>query len=245
MTQIGRSIRIGAAAALACAAWASADTTTVTFDNGAEGWTGPSGIGGATSIVPGGGNPGANMRTVFNDFGITFGTDSNSAFIQDFTQYTQVSFGIDTRVEFLNFFGQDVSRSWVLELRDYDNVSTGYPYVSVWYNLGTISEAATNDWTTFGVTIDDPSAAALPAGWGGFGDEDPNTFEPILPADRTFASVLAGVDEVVFTTFEPGFFFGFTDHTVRIDNITVTTVPAPAALGLLGMAGLSAARRRR
>lgn len=238
-------VNMGAAALLACAAVASADTTTVTFDNGAEGWSGPSGIGGATSIVGTGGNPGANMRTVFNDFGITFRNDSNSAFVQDYTQYSEVSFSVDTQVEFLNFFGQDVSRSWVLELRDYDNVSTGYPYVSVWYNLGTISEALTGDWTTFGVTIDNPNSATLPAGWGGFGDEDPNTFEPILPADRTFASVLAGVDEMVFTTLEPGFFFGFTDHTVRIDNISVTTVPAPAALGLLGMAGLSVSRRRR
>ena len=34
--------------------------------------------------------------------------------------------------------------------------------------------------------------------------------------------MLSGVDEMAFTTLQPGFFFGFTDHTVGIDNITIT-----------------------
>ena len=72
----------------------------------------------------------------------------------------------------------------------------------------------------------DPTQTDLPQGWGGSGDEDPNTFEPILPADRTFADVLAGVDEVVFTTFVPGFFYGFTNFDLQVDNVSVRSVPA-------------------
>ncbi|MCA9281881.1 MAG: PEP-CTERM sorting domain-containing protein [Phycisphaeraceae bacterium] len=232
MTHLGTRLMGGAAALLACAAAVCAGgTTTVTFDGGAAGWSGPSGIGGATTIPATGGNPGANMRTVFNDFGITFRNDTNAAFIQNLSQYDEVTISIDTLVEFMNFFGQDVSRPWLIELRDYDNVSTGYPWVSVWFKFADISQSSTGTWTTFSVTIDDPQATALPAGWGGYGDEDPMTFEPILPADRTFADVLAGVDEIVFTTLEPGFFFGFTDHTVRIDNISITTVTPPSCPG--------------
>ncbi len=210
---------------------ASATTTTVTFDSGAEGWSGPSGIGGATTIEAAGGNPGANMRTIFNDFGITFRNDTNTAFVQDLSQYDSFTISIDTKVDFLNFFGQDVSRPWLVELRDYDNVTTGYPWVSVWFKFADISQASTGSWTTFSVTVTEPQSAALPAGWGGYGDEDPMTFEPILPADRTFADVLAGVDEIVFTTLEPGFFFGFTDHTVRIDNISIVKAAPPACPG--------------
>lgn len=230
---LSRHFKIGAGAMAisALVAAASAGTTTVTFDNGDEGWVGPTGIGGATTILPDGGNPGANMRTEFNDFGITFRNDSNAAFVHDLSQYDQVTISIDTLVEYMNFFGIDVSRPWLVEFRDYDNVSTGYPWVSVWHKFADISQADTGSWTTFSVTIDDPQSATLPPGWGGTGDEDPNTFEPILPADRTFADVLAGVDEIVFTTLEPGFFFGFTDHTVRIDNISITTVSAPSCPG--------------
>jgi hypothetical protein len=87
--------------------------------------------------------------------------------------------------------------------------------------------------------------ATLPAGWGGTGAEDPNTFEPTLPPDRTFASVLAGVDEIVFTTFKPGFFYIDEYFDVSVDNIAVTFVPEPASLSGLIAVPLLMARRRR
>jgi hypothetical protein len=64
----------------------------------------------------------------------------------------------------------------------------------------------------------------LPSGWGGTGAEDPDTFEPILPPNVTFAEVLSGVDVAVFTTLQPGFFFGFTDFDLRLDNITIARI---------------------
>lgn len=236
---------IAAITATASLAGAGVGTTTTTFSSGDEGWVGPTGLGGATTIDATGGNPGHNMHTVFNDFGITFSNDTNAAFARDYSGYDDITFSIDTKVNQINFFGIDTSRPWLIELRDYDNVSTGAPWVSVWYKFADISAAQHGDWTNFSVTIDDPTATDLPAGWGGYGDEDPGTFEPILPADRSFADVLAGVDEVAFTTLEPGFFFGFTDHDVQIDNISVTTTPAPGAAVLFATLGLGAARRRR
>lgn len=228
--------------ALASATLAEADTT-VTFDNGDEGWQGPQGIGGSTEIDPNLGNVAPSLHTVFNDFGITFSTTTNAAFLGDYTALPAVQLGLDVNTQFLNFFGQDVTRDFVVDLRDYDNPSGGYPWTSVWYNLGTL-DAADAGWHTWTVTIADTSATELPPGWGGYGAEDPKTFEPILPEDRTFASVLAGVDEIAFTTLVPGFFFGFSDHDVAVDNIFIKQVPEPSTVLLagLGVAGLVASR---
>ena len=96
---------------------------------------------------------------------------------------------------------------------------------------------------TMSVTIDDPTSEALPPGWIGFGDEDPVTFEPILPAGATFASVLASVDEFEITGAIPGFFFGSAMWDVRIDNVTVI-VPEPACCGFLLLGLLPFFRRR-
>jgi hypothetical protein len=221
-----RAVRTIAAAlgllGVACAA--QAQTTTVTFDAGAEGWVGPAGPGGSTGIVTTGGNPGANMRTVFNNFGISFVNSTNPAFRGDFTTADSVTISIDVRVENISFFGSPVSRPWVLELRDTTNPPPGYGWKSVWFLFGPISQAKSGTWRNFSVTFD-PNATALPAGWGGYGAETPNA-EPILPPGTTFRDVLAGVDAMAFTTLQPGFVFGFTDFTVRLDNIRVTRTVA-------------------
>jgi hypothetical protein len=214
-----------AATALLVAASAAGQATTVTFSNGAEGWIGPGGPGGSTSIVATGGNPDANMRTVFNNFGISFVNSSNAAFKGDFTDADSVTISIDVRVENISFFGSAVSRPWVLELRDTTNPPPGYGWKSVWFLFGPISQAATGSWTTFSVTFD-PNSTVLPPGWGGYGAETPNA-EPILPPGTTFRDVLASVDAMAFTTLQPGFVFGFTDFTMRIDNISVTRTIAP------------------
>jgi len=216
---------------------AGAASTVVTFSNGPEGWSGPAGSTGGTTILPSGGNPGHCLRTIFNDFGITFRTSSNPAFVGDFTTASSVTLAIDLRATTVSFFGQPVSRPWLVELRDFDGATGGYPYNSVWFRFGTISAATHGAWTTFSVTFD-PTSTALPPGWRGSGAEDPVTYEPILPPGVTFADVLAGVDQLVFTTLQPGFFFGFTDFEVRVDNITVVRTAAnPADLDGDGAVG--------
>lgn len=204
------------AAALSATALADA---TVTFDAGAEGWVGPTGFGGTTVIDPAGGNPGANMHTTFSDFGINFRNDANPEFLGDYSASDAITISIDVKVDQLDFLGLPLSRPWVLDLRNHD-ISAPNGWASVWYEFAWIASATHGEWTTFSVTIDDPSATVMPAGWGGYGDEN-EFFEPVLPDGVTFADVLANVDEIVFTTYEPGFFFTDAFYDVRIDNISI------------------------
>ncbi|MFM9098015.1 MAG: PEP-CTERM sorting domain-containing protein [Phycisphaerales bacterium] len=213
---------------------AAGGTPHADFENGVDGgWfgmQGDDGVGGGTWHEPTGGNPSGCLHTVFNNFGIGFYNVSDPSWACDWTEATQVTVSIDIRVSSISFFGQNVSRPWVLELRDRDGATGGYPWNSVWIRLATISAATHGQWTTLSVTFD-PRSTVLPPGWRGSGAEDPVTYEPVLPAGVTFADVLAGVDTVAFTTLQPGMFFGFTDHDIRIDNVRVErTVPSPADL---------------
>ncbi|MCK6483784.1 MAG: PEP-CTERM sorting domain-containing protein [Phycisphaerae bacterium] len=231
---------------VATAGTATAGTTT--FDNGHEGWGvffGNDGVLG-DFIEPAGGNPGAHLRwTMVDTFGCNFHNDSNPEYIGDYSRFSQgVRLSVDVKVDEISFFGTPVERNLIVELVDFNPPSDPYPWTSVWYNLGPISQAQTSNWTTFEVLISDPTATALPPGWGGTGAEDPNTFEPILPPNRTFASVLANVEEIRFTTFEPGFFYGFTNFQLRFDNPTVAAIPEPGTLALLAIGALALKRRR-
>lgn len=190
----------------------AAQTTVVTFDNGGEGWDGNG------SIEADGGNPGANFHFVIENFGIEIRNDSNPAFTGDFTGSSEITVGMDALVNSIAFEGTEVSRDLIVEFRSHTLAQDGYPYTSVWYDLGLLQ--ANPAWTTFAVTFA-PASLDLPAGWGGYGAEDPVTFEPMLPPGVTFADVMASTDELAFTTYEPGYFYGFTDFDVRFDNLSI------------------------
>ncbi|MDF1809635.1 MAG: PEP-CTERM sorting domain-containing protein [Phycisphaerales bacterium] len=227
---------------IACVASASTADVTTTFDNGTEGWS----ISGRDTIDQTGGNDGANMHgNLIDVFGADIRNNTNGDFLGDLSRYgSSIELSIDIKTNSLDFFGQQVPRELVVELRDYDN-DNGYPWTSVWFSLGAIGVDFNSEWTTYSVTIDDTASLVLPGGWGGTGDEDPNTFEPILPVGRTFDSVISSVDEIAFTTFVPGFFFGFTNMDLQVDNISISTVPAPSSLALIGLGGIVGTRRRR
>ncbi len=199
----------------------SAQTAVVTFDEGWAGWVGPQGSGGATTIEAEGGNPGAHAHTVFNNFGITFSTDAHPAFLGDYGSADSVTISVDVKVDSIAMLGTPVPRTLVLDLRSYSLAQNGYPWTSVWYPLALLESG--QDWARYTVTFD-PNATALPTGWGGYGDEDPVTFEPRLPDGVSFADVLAQVESAAFTTLEPGMFYGFADFDLRIDNLYVARV---------------------
>jgi len=215
----------------------AASTTVVGFDGGSN-----DGFMGNAFFEATGGNPGGNAHHVAPDFfGISLRTGapnepSNPDFLGDYSSFGEVSFGFDIRVDVLrDFIGNQTFREVGIALRDRD-IQGPSGASGVFYTLDVLNENFQDDWTNLSVTIDDPTSTTLPPGWIGFGDEDPNTFEPILPPGATFASVLASVDEFEITTFVPGFFFTSVNTDVRIDNVAVT-VPEPASW-LIQLAGL-------
>jgi len=234
-----RSISGLVSLAIITASVTAGETTVVDFEDCAgttcEGWSGPSGPGGATLVDPVGGNPGRNLHTVFSNFFVGFRNSSNPEFVRDFSTLENFTLSVDLKAESISFAGTDVTRPWLVEIRDHDDPPPGYAWVSVWYLFSWVGES---DWTTWSVEVEDPAAVELPEGWGGTGAEDPRTFEPSLPKDRSFADVLAGADSIVFTTGQPGFVFGLTDFDLRIDNVTITTNPATACPADLNGDGL-------
>jgi len=237
-----------AVVAIAGSAHAGLETTTIVsdFDDGTfQGWQGPQGIGGATFIDETGGVDGSGaMRTEFNNFGIQFENDTDQ-FVQDLTQFESVTLSVDVKVDRVGSF-LPVTRPWIVEFRDFDNVEGDHPWSSVFFSFeGGISEQNNSEFTTFSVTIDNPSSEVLPEGWRGFGSEAPNGASA-LPESLTFADILSGFDEIAFSTLEPDYFFTFDDFYVNLDNITLTTtVPAPGSSALLAAGGVFALRRRR
>jgi len=214
----GRSL--AAALLLTLVTTASADAQSsalVDFSSGAEGWS----INGIDTIVPTDGNPTAHIRypNVVDTFGIALRNGTHPAFLGDYGTKGDVTLSFDMKVEFITFFGSPVGRELVVILYDDDDQGPSGP-AGVWTSLGVL-DGNGMPWTNFSIDVIDATSTTLPAGWSGRGDEDPGTFEPILPAGSTWASVLAGVDRIEFTTFVPGFFFGFTNFDVRADNVSI------------------------
>lgn len=198
-----------------------AETTTVGFDDGSDG-----GFIGNAYFEASGGNPGGVahhlVESFFNDLRTgAVGEPANEGFLGDYSTYSTVTFSFDIKTNSLtDYSGGQISRLIGIALKDRD-IEGPSGASGVFFEMGVVSVNATGEWTTLSVTIEDPMSATLPDGWIGFGDEDPETYMPILPEGATFASVLAGVDEFDITGAVPGFFFGFANFDVLIDNVSV------------------------
>ena len=239
MTNLLKSLTIAAAAL--CATPALAATTD--FSNGAEGWIGNAAVDGAI------GTPAPAFHSLVESFGLSWRNASNPAFTGDFSGAGSLTISLDVLTNSITYLGTEVTRGLFVKLSSFGpDGEDAPPTATVFYRLGTLS-AATPGWQNLSVTIDDTTAAALPAGWGGV-DSD-GVLQ--LPSGVTFAEVLANVDQIEFTTFEPDRFYGFTIFDVAGDNFTVTAaagvVPEPASwammIGGFGLVGGAVRSRRR
>lgn len=199
-----------------------AQSTVVGFDGGSDG-----GFSGNAFFEESGGNPGGVAHhlndSYFNELRTgAVGEPANADFLGDYSSYASVTFSFDIKTNFLNdFAGNPIARSIGIALKDRDIEGPNGPS-GVYIEVGIVGVDFTGEWTTLSVTIEDPASVTLPAGWIGFGDEDPdNYWAPILPEGATFASVLASVDEFDVTGAAPGYFYSSAYWDVLIDNITV------------------------
>ena len=182
-------------------------------------------------------------------FGVTLSnSDASNPLVGDVSRHGgDLRVQVDVRVSALrNFFGNAIPPSnfpLTLQLTDIGDPNNFEDDASVYLvGAGLPTEGA--GWQTRTFTIPDVTSLTLPPGWGGAGAEDPITFEPILPEGRTYADVLASVDDVRLTTFVPGYFYGFNFWEVGFDNVRISRVPAPASLAVLGAIGAFGRRRR-
>jgi hypothetical protein len=219
-----RAILAGAALCAFAPSAHAAGCAIVGFRDGA-----PRGFTGNAYFQPAGGNPAGAAHFLIENVGIELRTGGvgepiNPRFIGDYSGFDSVTLGFDVIVESLAFGGSEIAREIGVELLDHDVQGPDGP-AGVYFLLDYLSLATHGDWTRLSVTIDNPTQSDLPPGWIGFGDYDPVTFEPRLPPGATFASVLASADEFRVTSYQPGWFYGFTDFNVRVDNIFVQPRP--------------------
>lgn len=192
-----------------------AQSVVQTFDGGNAGWS----VNSYTTVQPTGGNPGANLRwpNLASTWWVQLSSNTAREFLGDYTRRGEtITMSVDVKS---NFVGSNSPRDLILELRDYENAPAGAGYVSVWIPLGRLSGGA-EPWRTLQTTFN-PRSTTLPPGWGGTGAYDFRN-RPILPANRTFASVVGSVDEVVFTTARPGVFYLPLGFDVAFDNVRLT-----------------------
>lgn len=227
------------------------EETVSTFDGGdpAGWWT--TGIPGPDTFIDvSDGVPAPALRTSRLATFITF-RNAAAAWTGNYAAFASggFTFAVDVHSHSVRVGEQDVTSPLVLQLRDYDDAGA-YPWVSVYFTLGEIGTESVNGqpgWHTLFVSVVDPSAEALPEGWGGTGDEPPPEFTPALPPGRTFASVLAGVDEVALVTLVPGFLSLGVDYDLAVDNIRLIALPEPGGMPIAsaGAATTALLARRR
>jgi hypothetical protein len=215
-----------AAVLIAIAGTASAQTlSSIDFEDGlTHGWT----VNGSTDVVATDGNPAHHLHLPYGDFmWVDFRTQEPGPLTGNLARHGgPLRATVDIRTFNLqNFFGEPMDPQWFPVTIQF--VDAADPTVSVYYT-GPAMPPVLSNWVGFTFNVPDPTQVALPPGWGGTGDEDPVTFEPRLPANRTYASVMTNVGSVHITTAEPGYFYASSFWEVGYDNLVISRVQGQA-----------------
>ncbi|TFW16008.1 PEP-CTERM sorting domain-containing protein [Duganella callida] len=224
-------------------AFANPSSSTVNFSNGTEGWVGLQGEDGGTKIDNSVGNGTPGLHTDYLYTGVLFWNTTNQNFLGDYTSAKSVSFGIDVNTHSIDSGGFDNAqypRDFVVELRQ--NIAPG-KWNSVWKTLGVLDSST--GLQHFSASIADTGASLASSGWKGY---NPASADLALPDGVTLSSVLSHVDEVIFSTWVPGFSYDPAHFDVTVDNISITSsVPEPEQMAMLlsGLALLGVAARRK
>lgn len=225
-----------AAAIAAAATIAHADVFTDTFEDGsnAGGWHF---IQGGDTIEQSGGNPGRYLHQSQYD---TFAPQAKAIqgpFVGDYRAMGVTQIGVDA-ITFHRDFGDPVGFEFSLLLRDTqgtDDVDDD----DYTYFVGPEVPLPGQGWKEY--LFDVPANANdLPAGWKGGWVGDSENFRPGI----TWADVMGSVDRVEFWWINPTYFAFLANWDVGIDNASISTVPTPGVLAVLGLGALASRRRR-
>ena len=216
-----------------------------TFKNDDGGWVGrigPNGTG-VTFIEATLGDRKPSYRTQYDDFlknGLRWYNDGKR-WTGDYAVVPSFSFGVDVNTLKLQEGQNYTTRDLMVYFLDYQHPPKGYDSISVGVKIGTLQMG--QGWQRMTVTVPDTTSLTLPEGWVGTGatDRDGNT---MLPPGRTFAEVMAHVDEIAIQTVRQSNILVLDDFDVAIDNPYVAAVcpnasakfsldktPAPAVHG--------------
>ena len=220
---------------------ATAATTTDTFDGGTSsaGWSY-----GFDAFETSGGNPGAWLHAINVDtFGPRIASDPTIAsdFTGDLRAKGVTSMSLDARVDATQFPYGGEAFVMTLLLRNTRGTPEDFSDDDYAYFAGDPIPQPGTGWLHYNFPV--PSAqTTLPTGWKGGSAEDPENFRPGV----TWNDIITKADIVEFNYLKPGFFAIFQQWDTGVDNISVTSVPEPASMGVIAMigAGLVARRRR-
>ena len=193
------------------------------FETGTSGWT----CNGEELIS--GGNPGTQLHVPYLDWYWIYFRNSEASSVATGNLLRHggpLTFAVDIQVTQLN--------NWLNEPMNPNNfplviqfVDATDPTVSVYF-VGAGMPAQNAGWVRYTFTVPDPTSTTLPPGWHGTGEEDPVTFEPILPAGYTYTSVLQNIGEARLTTAVPGYFYIPSFWEVGFDNLLITVQSSQA-----------------
>jgi len=184
---------------------APASTYKVTFSQGREGWY----IGNQDTIKFGGSSFDPDFHLQYfnpSTWGIEIENFVHKKFVGNYFTKNAIQVGMDIRVDSIKFNGVEVSRSLILQLEDDAGIGA--------YFIGKDLFASKGFQT---MMFDIPLQEDFPAGWKGYDLKNGLDF----PSDRTYGSVLRNVQRISFTTFQPGFAYGFTLFDIRVDNVFI------------------------
>jgi hypothetical protein len=225
-------------AVLAVAAGVSVHADVIdTFDNGVNlgTWRLTSNPSRLYQIEPAGGNPGAYLHGQVAAAVPTWYIDQpvGNLFTGDFAAEGVSAFSYD-----MNISGgvQVPDRNLTLHL--YTTLGTGDPVQGIEaYFIGDDISEYTPEWDHHEYPLD-ATSATIPSGWTVFeGDGTPGT-------DADWQTLVRHVENVTIALGTPGFFYpNLNIWDLGLDNVRLTTVPAPGAMGVV-LLGIPLLRRR-
>jgi hypothetical protein len=220
------------------AAGARADVVD-TFDNNVNQgtWRLTSNTSRLYQIEPTGGNPGAYLHGQVAAAVPTWYVSNPTAnpFLGNYSATGVHSFAFD-----LNISGGVQVPDRVLTLHLYTTLGTGDPAQGIEaYELGTDISNYQPGWFRYMYSLN-AGSTSIPQGWVVTeGNGNPGT-------DADWRTLVSHVENITMALGQPGYFYpNLNVWDIGLDNVTLSTVPAPAGIGAVGLAGLIGARRRR